>query len=146
MQGLRIIESHERFIYETDGYKIFFRRLPNPTRGRIIEENTKRGDKLNLSRATSEMLKYCLLGWSGVYTVTESGERREVPFSSDLVERIPDDVQAELMDRVGANLEDMETEGKNSKPTSDSKPETEDSLAPGVGTNTSKPRPSQSVT
>lgn len=127
MAGLRIIETFERFTHRGDGFKIYYRRLPNPTRGKIIERHTKRGsDRVNLALATTEMLEYCILGWDGVYTINEAQERRDIPFSTDKVASLPDEVQADLIDLVGCNIDAGEVEAGNSRSTSGSNPITED--------------------
>ncbi len=127
--ALRLINSEERLKFEGDGFNIFYRRLPNAKRGRIMEQNSKRGGDVNFNKATIQMLEYSITGWSGFYTEDASGNREEIPYDVTKVALIPDEVQAELMDLIGANADRGEVEAKNFPSTSASSTTTEVSPA-----------------
>ena len=130
--GLRLINADERLTFEGDGFKIFYRRIPNARRGRIMEKNTKRGGEVNFNRATIEMLEYSVTGWDGFYTQNGSGERQDVAFDPGKIEFIPDEVQAELMELIGANADRGDVEAKNSPTSSDSSTTTKATVADGA--------------
>ena len=115
MGGIRIVKETERLVFEGDGFKIFYRRMPAPIRADIIRRNTpRRGGDPDYAKASISMLRYCILGWEGVYDFNESGEREEVEFSKDLIGMLPDSVQADLIDLFGGTNPEMESDIKNS--------------------------------
>ena len=132
--GLRLIDKNERLTFHGDGFKVYYRRIPNATRGRIVERHTKRGGNVDANAAGIEFLEYSILGWEGFYTQNGDGEKVEVPYGLEHVAAIPDDEQNRLMDLIGINADREEVEGKNSPTTSASKKTTSTSRADSVET------------
>jgi hypothetical protein len=118
--GLHLIKKDERLEYVGDGFKILYRRIPTPVRGRFTNKHTKRGGETDWAKATLEMLEYSILGWSGVYETNGAGKSIEIPFDTEKVRSIPDDVLLVLLDLIGANAEKEEVEAGNWSTTSSS--------------------------
>lgn len=133
MKGLRIIKDDERLVFEGDEYKIFYRRITNSRRGRILEKHRKRGKDPDLSKATDEMMEWCVTGWTGFYYIDENQQRVDVPFDPTLVKAIPDEVLAELVDLCGANADAGQVEAGNLPSTSSSSTRTAASPADSAG-------------
>lgn len=147
MKGLRIIRDDERLKYVGDEYTIFYRRITNSRRGRIMEKHRKRGKDPDLSKATTEMMEFCVTGWKGFYYVNADGARVDLPYDPTLVEAIPDEVLAELVDLCGANADAGQVEAKNSPTTSASSTTTAATPAPAAGETekTTTPDPSSAT-
>lgn len=142
--GLRIIREDERLTYDGDGFKIFYRRIPNFRRGAIQEKYRKRGGEINISRATDEMLEYCVTGWSGFFYDNEEGRRIDVAYDPKIVRAIPDDVLVEIVDLCGANADSGVVEAKNLPTTSDSSERSTDSPADNADERPARTTPSPS--
>jgi hypothetical protein len=101
---LNLIRTDERLTYEGAGFKVFFRRLPQTIRGEILRKHTSRGVP-DIGAATLEMLRYCVVGWEGV---ADGG--KEIPFAPELVERMPDEVLTDILERANRNVGTLEVE------------------------------------
>lgn len=115
--GLRLIDEEELLTYEGPGFKIFYRRLPNKLRAQIVDRHTKRGGTTNFTQASIDYLKYCVKGWEGVY-IEKKGVREDIAFEPSKVELLPDLVQADLVDLIGANADEEAEDLGNSESTS----------------------------
>jgi len=93
---IQIVQDEERFTYEVDGSKIFYRRISTLRRGQIVQRHTKRG-KTDWNAVTEEVLKYVVLGWEAVEMAGE-----DIPFSEGLISRLPDDVLSYILEVSGA--------------------------------------------
>lgn len=131
--GLRLISEDELLTYHGDGFKIFYKRVSNARRSRILERHTKRGRETNSIAAGLEMLDLSVVGWEGVYEMNGDGVKVEIPFEIAKIKAIPDDVAGDLMDLIGANADDIVRESKNSKSSSGSKPTTKGSTVSDAG-------------
>lgn len=128
MPGLRLVNKDEKLTFVGDGFKIFYRRMPNSQIARIRERHTKRGDT-NHQAVANDVLEWCVMGWSGVWDKNGDGKLVEIPFDSDKVGMIPDVVAAKIVDLVGDNADLEGVEAKNSKSSSGSKTKTTGSPA-----------------
>jgi hypothetical protein len=111
---IQIVQEEERLIYENEGSRIFYRRIPTVKRSFIQKKHTKRGQP-DWSAVTKEFLEYVVLDWDGV----EKGGKA-IPYDKELVQYLPDDVTTEILDLSGAStaLAREETGPKNSKTSS----------------------------
>jgi len=130
MQGLRLITEDERLTYADyakDGFEIYYRRIPNHIRGAIVKRHTrvnKRGNEIvDWVSVSEELFDYAVIGWKGVYII-ENGKRKDVDFSPDVIRNTPDEIQAEIIELAGGNVETTEGDIKNSSSTPDSKAKT----------------------
>lgn len=119
--AIRIIRDDERLTITIAGGVFTYRRISTDMRARLVEQHTnKRSGNVNWGKATIEILRHCLLDWSGV--VDEHG--KAIPFDAALIPYLPDTVQTELMEAFGENA-DLEADIKNSPTTPSSNPSTE---------------------
>jgi hypothetical protein len=111
---IQIVQEEERLIYENEGSRIFYRRIPTVKRSFIIKKNTKRGNT-DWAAVTKDFLEYAILGWGGV----EKGGK-PIPFSPELVQYLPDEDSTAILDLCGASsaLEKEDVPEKNSKTSS----------------------------
>ena len=126
-KGLRIIDEDERLVFgsmKSLGFEIEYRRIPNTLRNSIAKRYTriaKRGIEVtDWGPASLEMLQYIILGWCGFYKIVD-GKEGNVPYSSETIQFIPDDIQTEILELSGANVERTESDIKNLKSTRDNK-------------------------
>jgi hypothetical protein len=118
MTGLKLVQEAERFVYEGDGFKIFYRRVPATIRDGFIRSNTpRRGGDPDWSSIGKLMLNYAIIGWEGVYEESADGQRVDVPFSADKTPFLPENVRVELVERLGEDAAKLEREIKNSSTT-----------------------------
>lgn len=104
---IQIVQQDERLTYESEGSKIFYRRIPNSQQNLIVKRHTKKG-KTNWKEVSKEFLEYIVLGWKDV----EMGGKN-INFDQAFLPQLPSDVVNDLLDRSGAaNIE--EDAGKNS--------------------------------
>lgn len=97
-----LIQDEEKLVYdEIPGSKIFYRRISSLRRAAIIKRYTKRG-KANWGEITREILEYVVTGWE---TVNLAG--KTIPFSTDLVSRLPEDVMMDILDLSGGAETDV---------------------------------------
>lgn len=116
-----LIDDDEKFEKEIDGATFFCKRVPSGIRNRMLTACTsKRNGVTDWGKLGQMLIGYGLLGWKNV-------NMRGVPieFSKELIERIPDDAQGELVKVLGENLEETEAALKNSPTTQSSKPSIE---------------------
>ena len=121
-----IIKTDERLSIELESATFFYRRIKGHVRAGIVEKYTNnRTGKTNWNRASIAMLQYCLLGWKNV--VEPDG--KEVPFDAEYIDALPEDVKAEIVELVGANVsqEALEVDVKNLSGTASSSSPTKDS-------------------
>ena len=107
-----IIKTDERLSTIIEGATFYYRRIKGHVRAGIVEKFTnKRNGKTNWNRAGIAMLQYCLLGWKDV--IEQDG--KAVPFDSEFIDALPEDVKEELVEFVGANAsqEAQDVEVKN---------------------------------
>jgi len=106
---IQIVQQEERLVYETDGSKIFYRRIPISQQNAIVKRHTKKG-KTNWSEVSKEFIEYIVLGWEDV----EMGGQN-INFDQSFLPFLPPDVVTDLLDRSGAaSKEGDEDTGKNS--------------------------------
>ena len=123
--GLRLIDEDEALTHEGDGFKIFYRRLPNKRRANIVDACTNRAGTTNFTKASTQMLEYSVQGWEGVY-VFENGKRKDIPFEKSKIDLIPDAVQAEMVELIGENADREDENLGNSPSTSGNSSTTKD--------------------
>ena len=113
--SIRIISDSEVLTKVIDGATFYYRRVPAHVRARIIDQNTnKRTGNVNWGSASLAILEYSITGWDSV--VDDVG--KPVGFKRELVGYLPDAVQNELVELLGANAEPkLEGELKNSPST-----------------------------
>ena len=121
--SLRLITDQERLRYDGEGYWIEYRRLPAHIRANIVRTCTKRGT-LDFYAASIKFLEYCVLDWNGVTTVDDSGKEVRVDYDKDLVRYLPDEVQNDLIERIGQDAERLQEAIENLGTTPDSKAKT----------------------
>jgi len=119
--GLLLIQDEERFVYEGDGYKIFYRRVPSTVRDSYIKKHTpRRGGEPDWTAIGKLMLRYAITGWSGLYEEGLSGERIDIPFDAEKIKGIPGAIQAEIIERLSEDAAMLERDIKNSNASSGS--------------------------
>jgi len=116
-----IIKTDERLSTIIEGATFYYRRIKGHIRASIVERFTnKRTGKTNWGKASDAMLRYCLLGWKDV--IEPDGV--VVPFDSELVDALPDEVQSILVEAIGANAsqeaQDVEVKNLSNTPNSSS--------------------------
>ncbi len=111
---IQIVQQEERLVYESEGSKIFYRRIPISQQNLIVKRHTKRG-KTNWPAVSREFLEFITLGWEGVEM-----DKKSVSFDQGLLPQLPPDVVNDLLDRSGAANKEEDT-GKNFEITSPSK-------------------------
>jgi len=116
--ALKLVSQAERLKFEGDGFVIFYRRITNQKRNRIVQRHTNRKGEADNASIADEILEECVTGWTGVSELV-AGEWTEVPFSTEKVALIPDEVGGELMEFLGANVTTKEVEVGNSETTPD---------------------------
>lgn len=121
-RGLVLVNEEERFVHKGDGYTIIYRRIEPTRRHVMVERHTVQGNT-KLSLAHNAILEYCICGWTGV----EDVNGQPVPYDPSLVQQIPDEVQAVILDLVQKNISKEDRELGNSGTTSGSNTETTDS-------------------
>ena len=121
--GLRLIKTDERLVHNGEGFKMFYRRLPNHVRAGIVKRYTKRGI-VDFYGASVAQLEYCVTGWEGVYEENADGTRVNIPFDQEKIRYIPDDVQADLLELIGAAVETLDKDAENLEVTSDNNSKT----------------------
>lgn len=104
---IQIVQQEERLVYESEGSKIFYRRIPIAKQNQIVKKHTKRG-KTNWSDVSKEFLEYIVIGWEDV----EMGGQN-IAFDQSFLPFLPPDVVNDLLDRSGA-ADKEEDAGKNS--------------------------------
>ena len=114
---IQIVQRDERLVYESDGSKIFYRRIPIRQQNLIVKKYTKRG-KTNWAEVTKEFLDYMILDWDDVEV-----DGKAVNFDRGLLTQLPPDVVNDLLDRSGAANKE-EDAGKNFEIISPSKSST----------------------
>lgn len=123
--GLRLIKTDEKLTYDGEGFKIFYRRLPNHVRAAIVKRFTKRGI-VDFYGASVAQLEHCITGWEGVFEEDSEGHRTDISFDSEKIRYIPDDVQADLLELIGAAVETLDRDAENLETTSDNSTKTKD--------------------
>lgn len=97
--AITIIRETEKLTLEKAGSKFFYRRIPGHIRADILQRHTpRRGGDPNWERVLSDMLEYSILGWEGV--ADETGNT--IDFDKELIGYIPQEIQVDLMDAMGA--------------------------------------------
>ncbi len=139
--GLNLVNAAERLKFEGDGYVIFYRRITNQKRNQIVQRHTNRRGEPDNAAIADEILEYCVTGWTGVSEFV-NGEWTEVPFSSDKVSLIPDEIGGELMDYLGRNVDRKSVEVGNSETSPDSNTTTEDLVVINVDAKSKKTKSS----
>jgi len=115
--GIKLVKESERLVLDGDGFKIFYRRVPSPVRGDITRRATpRRGGDPDWTKVSRQMLTYAILDWEGVF----DDDNQAVPYSPELAENLPEEIQVELLEKVGQNIDRVQAESKNSGTTSDS--------------------------
>jgi len=118
---LELIQDNEKLVHEGGGFDIYYRRIHSGKRADIMKANTKRGI-VDTGAAYNAMARYVVTGWRGV----NSGGQ-PVDFDRDLIVRIPPEELDIVMDKAGANIEDIKEGGLgNSETSPDSNPTTEE--------------------
>lgn len=109
--GIQLIDEEEKLIFESQGARLYYRRIPMDLIQAWQKQHTTRGET-DWGAVSKKALEYAVLDWSGVY----AGEE-EIPFSKELILKLPggfiNDFLSVLMDGT-----QWEAEIKNSKPTS----------------------------
>jgi hypothetical protein len=95
---IQLIRDDERLIYQLEDSKIFYRRISTSKRSKIVANHTKRG-KTDWVAVTRDLAGEIIIGWENV---VDGG--KEIPFSKDLVTRIPDEVLSEILQLSGAAI------------------------------------------
>jgi hypothetical protein len=121
--GLRLIKTDEKLVYDGEGFKIYYRRLPNHVRAGIVKRHTKRGI-VDFYGASVAQLEYCVTGWENVYEEEADGKRKDIGFDQEKIRYIPDDVQADLLELIGAAVETLDKDAENLEATSDNNTKT----------------------
>lgn len=102
---IQIVQSEEKLTYETEGSKIFYRRISTLKRGTIIKKRTKRG-KPDWAAITEDILRYVVTGWENVQRAGV-----EITFDPELITALPEDVLTDILELSGGANPEME-EGK----------------------------------
>ena len=132
MSGITLVKESERLVYEGDGFKIFYRRVPSHVRGEIVRRcSPRRGGDPDWAKVSNQFLAYAILDWQGV---NEEEEGKMIPaiYDSSKVGYLPDEIQVDLMEKLGANIDKLESDSKNSEAMPASKTKTKDSPASGA--------------
>jgi len=111
-----IIRDGERLKTEVDGGTFYYKRIRSTRRAAIIQQYTSRNGNTDFGKATEQILEESLLDWENV--VELNGD--VVPFDKATIKCLPDTTQTHLMEHVGANVEILESDLKNSQATPDS--------------------------
>ena len=116
MGGINLVRESERLVFEGSGFKIFYRRIPSHVRTDIVRRCTpRRGGDPDWGKISLQFLQYAVLDWEGVHDTNDAGDRITVPYDRDRVGFLPDEVQIELIEKLGENSERLEDDLKNSR-------------------------------
>lgn len=108
--AVKIIKKEERLKITLEGSDFFYRRIPSPERAEILQRLTpRRGGDPNWEKVMKEMLQFGLLDWKDV----EDADDQPVPFDRELCGWLPQTIQVDLLDALGANVEQLQDEVKN---------------------------------
>lgn len=108
--AVKIIKKEEHLKITLEGSDFFYRRIPSPERAEILQRLTpRRGGDPNWEKVMKEMLQFGLKDWSNV----EDAEGASVPFDKELAGWLPQTIQVDLLDALGANVEQLQEEIKN---------------------------------
>lgn len=106
--AVRIVERDEQLTKVIDGSSFFYRRLPTKERADIVQRRQpKRGQgEPNWDVIMVDLLEAGMLGWKDV----ETPKGENVEWDKDLVQYLPYDIQVELLNCMGANIEKLKEE------------------------------------
>ena len=131
-KGIRIINDKERLVqgdFDTDGYEIYYRRIPTHIRSDIARRHTKTGRRnvqtTDWMTAAMDMLKYAITGWRGVFDIID-GKEADIECTPESIEWLPDEIAQDILDSSGANIARDGGDIKNLKPTRVNKSATTD--------------------
>jgi len=108
--GIRIIKEEERLSFEKDGSTFYYRRIPAHVRQDILQRHMpRRGGEPNWEKVLSDMLSWALKGWDNI--LDDQGQ--QVEFSTEMINYLPQEVQVDLLDKLGANVHQLQGQIKN---------------------------------
>lgn len=102
--AIQIVKAEEKFTYQSDGSKIFYRRIPSFTRGQIVKRHTKRGVS-DWNKVTRDVLAYVITGWENIKSGAD-----EIPFDPELVPQLPEETLTDILDLSGGASPEGETD------------------------------------
>jgi len=77
--SLKLVNKKEQFEYDAGSYQIFYRRLPTPIRGELVQQFTDKGGQTDWYKVSVAALEYSVLGWNGVEDLVD-GVWVEAPY------------------------------------------------------------------
>lgn len=117
--ALRLIDEEERLVYdEGEGWRLFYRRIPESIYNAIVRKCTNAKQVTNWAAAGRELFNYAARDWEGV----EDENGTAVAFSLELAERLPAKVRGKIVELAADTGEGMEAGLKNSPTTPGNKP------------------------
>lgn len=104
-----IIRDDERLETEFEGGIFYYKRIKSTRRSAILQQYTSRNGNTDFGKSTDQILRECLLGWGQV--VERDGT--PVAFDIETIRCLPDDAQNHIIEKIGANIDILESDSKN---------------------------------